>query len=62
MLRTTIWITESQNERLKDLAYQEGVTPSELIRRAIDIYLILHGMFGTERFQRLAEFIRTIGE
>lgn len=60
MFRTTIWITEEQNKRMKELASQEGVTPSELIRRAIDIYLILHGLFGSEKFRRLSEMVQKL--
>ena len=39
MKRTNFYLTEQQLERLKDFAEREGSAVSEVIRRAIDVYL-----------------------
>ncbi|MDT8447203.1 MAG: CopG family transcriptional regulator [bacterium] len=42
MFRTQIYLTESEREGLKALSAQEGTSQSELIRQAIDRYLLEH--------------------
>jgi len=39
MRRTDVYLTEKQVERLHVHASQEGVAITELIRRALDVYL-----------------------
>ncbi len=39
MKRTQIQLTEEQTERLDQVAREEGVSRSEVIRRAIDLWL-----------------------
>lgn len=40
MKRTNIFITEKQSKKLKELAAEDGVSASELIREAIKDYLV----------------------
>jgi predicted DNA-binding protein len=39
MSRTTIWLTQSQCERLAALSQHSGTKQAELIRRALDQFL-----------------------
>lgn len=39
MIRTQIYLTEPERSKLKILSEQNGMTISEIIRRAIDAYL-----------------------
>ena len=42
MLRTQIYLTESERKALQGMAAQTGLTRSELIREAIDQFIGLH--------------------
>lgn len=39
MKRTTVWLSEAQNEQLSQFARSRGIKFSEALRRAIDWYL-----------------------
>lgn len=41
MNRTTVFVTDSQQERLRMLAQRDGISVSEEIRQAIEVYLAL---------------------
>lgn len=41
-LRTQVYLTAAQRERIDDLAGAEGVTMAEIVRRALDAYLRSH--------------------
>lgn len=38
-IRTQVYLTEEQRQRIDALAEAEGVTMAEIIRRALDLYL-----------------------
>lgn len=40
MERTQMYLTKKQQDQLKLISKENGVTMSELIRRAIDIYIL----------------------
>jgi len=40
MRRTNVYLTETQVERLRAQAEKEGVTQAELLRRAVDAFLM----------------------
>lgn len=39
MVRTQVRLTEDQSRKVKELARQQGISVSELIRQAVDRYL-----------------------
>lgn len=39
MQRTTVYLSESQNRQLSEVGKRDGYKVSEIIRRAIDLYL-----------------------
>jgi hypothetical protein len=51
MVRTQIYLTEHERATLQAMASQRGSTQSELIREAIDRYIVASGK--TERIQML---------
>ena len=53
--RTQMYLTEQQRERIDELAGIEGVTPAEIVRRAIDAY------FSSYVPDASASFSRTFG-
>lgn len=52
MVRTQIYLDESQTERLDQLAGSAGTSRSELIRCAVDSYLAAHDHANEERRER----------
>jgi len=42
MFRTQVYLTEAEREGLQSLASQQGASQSELIRKAIDLYIDQH--------------------
>jgi Arc/MetJ-type ribon-helix-helix transcriptional regulator len=48
MIRTQIQLTEEQSRRVKEIAAQENISMAEVIRRAVDAWLVTHGEMGIE--------------
>lgn len=40
MMRINLWITRKQNKALRQLAQEDGLNISELVRRGVDAYLL----------------------
>lgn len=40
MKRTSIYLSEKQMEKLKSLSHAEDMSVSDIIRRAVDVYLL----------------------
>ena len=53
MIRTTVFITDQQSERLRQKQQETGLVVAEHIRRAIDVYLDLEDL--NERIRKLEE-------
>ena len=41
MIRKQVYITERQNNQLKTIAANDGLVTSEIIRRAMDVYIAM---------------------
>ncbi|WP_419854211.1 CopG family transcriptional regulator [Candidatus Poriferisodalis sp.] len=50
--RTQVYLTEEQRQRIDELAAIEGVTPAEIVRRAIDAYFSSHVPDASASFSR----------
>ncbi len=53
MIRTQIYLTEKEQIALRTIANVQGATQSEVIREAIDQYIVMHQQ--THRVQLLRE-------
>jgi len=54
MVRTQVQLSREQVERLRALAVERGVSMSELVRRAVDLFLDAGGYSSREERKRRA--------
>lgn len=57
MIRKQLYITEGQDEALKDQARTLGISEAELARRALSAYLSEHAPTGTRRPEALEKLL-----
>jgi hypothetical protein len=60
VIRTQIQLTEEQSRRVKQVAQREDISMAEVIRRAIDYWLHIHG--GTDMQEKRRRALAVVQE
>lgn len=55
MMRINLWITRKQNKALRQLAQEDGLNISELVRRGVDAYLLARTRMKERQTQKVAD-------